>query len=70
MTYQMFQYERYYTLFLNACAVSVLRKLGPGVTYVTNATSGQIKAGTALAHACEVCLLPNLERAHIDVMRI
>ena len=35
-----------------ACALSVLRKRGPGVTYVTNATSEQIKAGLRLrAHA-------------------
>ena len=44
----------------NARAVCVLRKLIPDVTYVTNATSEQIKVSTALARACEVCILPNL----------
>ena len=37
-----------------------MRKHGLGVTYVTNATSEKIEAGTALARACEVCVLPNL----------
>ena len=44
----------------NARAVCVLRNLGPSVTYVTNDTSQQIKAGTAPARACVVCVLPNL----------
>ena len=44
----------------NACVRRVLRKLGPGVTYVTNATSEQIKVGTALACAYELSVLPNL----------
>ena len=51
--YQEFQYN-YYLLVLNknACAISFLRKLGPGVTYVTNATSKQTKHGLRLpAHA-------------------
>ena len=40
------------TLNTNACAVSVLRKRGPGVTYITNDTLEQIKAGLRLrAHA-------------------
>jgi len=39
-----------------ACVVSVFRKFGPGVTYITNATSEQIKADTALAHACQISL--------------
>ena len=40
--------------------VCVLRKLGPGVTYVTNVTSEQIKAGTALVREYELCTLLNL----------
>jgi len=40
----------------NGSAVCVLWKLGSGVTYVTNATSEQIKVGTALT----LCVLPNL----------
>ena len=44
----------------NACAECVLGELGPGFTYVTNATSEQIQAGTALARACELCVLTNL----------
>ena len=37
------------------------------MTYVTNATSEQTKAGTALA--CELCILPNLGPAE-SVVRI
>ena len=33
---------------------------GHDVTCVANATSEQLKAGTAFARACEVCVLPNL----------
>ena len=33
------------------------------MTYVANATSELIKAGIALARACEVCVLPNLDLA-------
>ena len=46
----------------NACALYIkyLRKLGPGVTYVTSDTSEQIKAGTELARVLEVCVLLNL----------
>ena len=47
----------------NACAVYVLRKFRQGVPYINNATSEQIKAGTALARACEVWLVPNLNPA-------
>ena len=37
-----------------------MRKLGPGVMYVFNPTSQQLKPCTALACACEVCILVNL----------
>ena len=47
--HQVFQYDCYsQVLYTNACALSVLRKHGPGVTYVTNATSEQIKTGLRL----------------------
>ena len=49
--HQVFQYDCYsQALNKNPCAVSFLRKIGPG--YVSNATSEQIKPGLRLrAHA-------------------
>ena len=47
--HKVFQYDCYSQVFnKNACKVSVLRKRGPGVTYVNNATSEHIKAGLCL----------------------
>ena len=47
--HQVFQCRKFKK---NACAASVLRKLGPDVTFVTNAISEQIKPGLRLrAHA-------------------
>ena len=56
--YKLFQYDCYSQILnKSACAVSVLRKLGPCVTNVTNATSEQINANNALMRACEKCIL-------------
>ena len=50
--HQAFQIDGYSKLVNNkACAESVWRKLGPGMTYVTNAMSEQIKAGTKVFFA-------------------
>jgi len=40
-------------------------ELGPGATYVTDSTSEKIKAGTAFARACEVCVFRNLGLRHL-----
>jgi len=50
----------------NACAIRVLMKIGPGVTYFTIAKSEEIKADTALACACEICVSPNLGPAESE----
>ena len=56
--HQVFQYDWYSQILnKNACAISVLRKLSPGMTYVLivfNTTTGQIK--TALGYTCRVCI--------------
>ena len=38
----------------NTNAVCVLKKLGPGVTYVNNSTQEQVKMDIALVRACNV----------------
>ena len=61
--HRIFQYDCYsqFVLLINACAVCVLRKLG--LTYITNDASEHIKPSTAIARACEVSILPNLDPA-------
>ena len=48
----------------NTCAVCVLRKLGPGLTYVTNATSEQIKRVHARYAFCRIWARLNLGPRH------